>query len=216
MFCETGKVRLHYEVSGKGVPLIMLHGSGEDISIFDKALPLLEKQLKEIPSSSFTQSMQGKVAGVFVNSSARPGDAPTIKVRGTNSINYGQDPIYVIDGIVVDEGLNNINPDDIASIEVLKDASSKAIYGYRAANGVILVTTKKGRKGEGKITYDGWVGFQSYDEGNMKMLGSRDLFNLRYDAWLNQYLTANPNASDADIQDYINNTVDAFVRALEP
>ena len=168
---------------------------------------LSEKQLKEIPSSSFTQSMQGKVAGVFVNSSARPGDAPTIKVRGTNSINYGQDPIYVIDGIVVDEGLNNINPDDIASIEVLKDASSKAIYGYRAANGVILVTTKKGRKGEGKITYDGWVGFQSYDEGNMKMLGSRDLFNLRYDAWLNQYLTANPNASDADIQDYINNTI---------
>lgn len=168
---------------------------------------LSEKQLKEIPSSSFTQSMQGKVAGVFVNSSARPGDAPTIKVRGTNSINYGQDPIYVIDGIVVDEGLNNINPDDIASIEVLKDASSKAIYGYRAANGVILVTTKKGRKGEGKITYDGWVGFQSYDEGNMKMLGSRDLFNLRYDAWLNQYLTANPNASDADIQNYINNTI---------
>ena len=168
---------------------------------------LSEKQLKEIPSSSFTQSMQGKVAGVFVNSSARPGDAPTIKVRGTNSINYGQDPIYVIDGIVVDEGLNNINPDDIASIEVLKDASSKAIYGYRAANGVILVTTKKGRKGEGKITYDGWVGFQSYDEGNMKMFGSRDLFNLRYDAWLNQYLTANPNASDADIQNYINNTI---------
>ena len=168
---------------------------------------LSEKQLKEIPSSSFTQSMQGKVAGVFVNSSARPGDAPSIKVRGTNSINYGQDPIYVIDGIVVDEGLNNINPDDIASIEVLKDASSKAIYGYRAANGVILVTTKKGRKGEGKVTYDGWVGFQSYDEGNMKMLGSRDLFNLRYDAWLNQYLTANPNASDADIQDYINNTI---------
>ncbi len=168
---------------------------------------LSEKQLKEIPSSSFTQSMQGKVAGVLVNSSARPGDAPSIKVRGTNSINYGQDPIYVIDGIVVDEGLNNINPDDIASIEVLKDASSKAIYGYRAANGVILVTTKKGRKGEGKVTYDGWVGFQSYDEGNMKMLGSRDLFNLRYDAWLNQYLTANPNASDADIQDYINNTI---------
>ena len=168
---------------------------------------LSEKQLKEIPSSSFTQSMQGKVAGVFVNSSARPGDAPTIKVRGTNSINYGQDPIYVIDGIVVDEGLNNINPDDIASIEVLKDASSKAIYGYRAANGVILVTTKKGRKGEGKITYDGWVGFQTYDEGGMKMMGSRDLFNLRYDAWLNQYMTANPNASDADIQNYINNTI---------
>ena len=75
---------------------------------------LSEKQLKEIPSSSFTQSMQGKVAGVYVTSAARPGDSPTIKVRGTNSINYGQDPIYVIDGIVVDEGLNNINPDDIA------------------------------------------------------------------------------------------------------
>ena len=168
---------------------------------------LSEKQLKEIPSSSFTQSMQGKVAGVYVTSAARPGDSPTIKVRGTNSINYGQDPIYVIDGIVVDEGLNNINPDDIASIEVLKDASSKAIYGYRAANGVILVTTKKGRKGEGKVTYDGWVGFQSYDQGNMKMMGSRDLYNLRYDAWMNQFLTANPNATQAEIDSYIQNTI---------
>ena len=168
---------------------------------------LSEKQLKEIPSSSFTQSMQGKVAGVYVTSAARPGDSPTIKVRGTNSINYGQDPIYVIDGIVVDEGLNNINPDDIASIEVLKDASSKAIYGYRAANGVILVTTKKGRKGEGKVTYDGWVGFQSYDQGNMKMMGSRDLYNLRYDAWMNQFLTANPNATQAEIDNYIQNTI---------
>lgn len=168
---------------------------------------LSEKQLKEIPSSSFTQSMQGKVAGVYVTSAARPGDSPSIKVRGTNSINYGQDPIYVIDGIVVDEGLNNINPDDIASIEVLKDASSKAIYGYRAANGVILVTTKKGRKGEGKITYDGWVGFQNYDRGGMEMMGAKDLYNLRYDAWMNQFLTSNPGATDAQIQDYINNTL---------
>ncbi len=148
-----------------------------------------EKQLKEIPSVNLTSAMQGKVAGVYIsNESARPGGEPKIKVRGTNSIKYGQDPIYVVDGIIVDQGISMINPNDIASMEVLKDASAKSIYGYKAANGVIVITTKKGKKGEGKISYDGWVGVSTFDKSKMKTLDSRQLFDLRLDAYANNYM----------------------------
>ena len=166
-----------------------------------------EKQLKEVPTSNFTAAMQGKVAGVLITSASKPGDSPQIKVRGTNSINYGRDPIYVVDGMVVSDGISGINPNDIASIEVLKDASAKAIYGYRAANGVILVSTKKGQSGKGVVKYDGWVGFSSFDRGNMKTLGAKDLYNLRIDAWVNQYKSQNPNITESEISDYINNTL---------
>lgn len=164
-----------------------------------------EKQLKEVPSVNLTSAMQGKVAGVFItNSNATPGGEPSIKVRGVNSINFGQKPIYVVDGIVVDQGIGMLNPDDIASIEVLKDASSKAIYGYRAANGVVVVTTKKGKQGVGKINYDGWVGFSHYDKSRMETLGSKDLMDLRIDAFANHYMDNNPAMDRAD---YINNVL---------
>lgn len=79
--------------------------------------------------------------------------------------NGSTDPIYVIDGMVMDNsfsGFNAVNLNDVASIEVLKDASATALYGSRGSNGVVVITTKKGKKGEGKVSYDGWIGFQTY------------------------------------------------------
>jgi TonB-dependent SusC/RagA subfamily outer membrane receptor len=98
--------------------------------------------------------LQGKVAGVDVSvNSTAPGAGAKVRIRGIGSINSNIDPIYVVDGVVgVDP--NSINPNDIASIEVLKDASSTAIYGVRGANGVIMVTTKRGRKGPATISYE--------------------------------------------------------------
>ncbi len=121
-----------------------------------KAADLQDQQLTRIDDA-----LQGRVSGVsVVQSSGAPGSAPTIRVRGTTSIN-NSDPLYVIDGILVDNGgIDNINPNDIESIDVLKDASA-AIYGSRAASGVILVTTKKGKKGPAKVSYNGYVGFQA-------------------------------------------------------
>jgi TonB-linked SusC/RagA family outer membrane protein len=106
------------------------------------------------------QALQGRTSGVaVVQSSGAPGASPTVRIRGVTSIN-NSDPLYVIDGIIVDNGgIENINPNDVESIDVLKDASA-AIYGSRASNGVIIVTTKKGRQGPPKITYSGNVGFQ--------------------------------------------------------
>jgi TonB-linked SusC/RagA family outer membrane protein len=120
-----------------------------------KASDLDDQQVTRIDDA-----LQGRVSGVnVVQSSGAPGSTPIVRVRGVTSIN-NSDPLYVIDGVLVDNGgIDNINPNDIESIDVLKDASA-AIYGSRAASGVILVTTKKGKKGPAKISYSGYVGFQ--------------------------------------------------------
>lgn len=98
-------------------------------------------------------ALQGKTAGVqIVSSSARPGASPTVRIRGFSS-NGSSDPLYVVDGVRLGD-ISGIDPNDIASMEVLKDAASAAIYGAEAGNGVVLITTKKGTVGSGKITYN--------------------------------------------------------------
>ncbi len=164
------------------------------------------EKLNETPSTTVAGALQGKMAGLMVTPSAKPGDDATVRVRGINTINSGASPIYVIDGLVMDGdfgSFNSINPNDIESIQVLKDASATAIYGSRGANGVILVTTKKGRKGEGKVTYDGWVQ-TSHIAHRPKTMNARQLGDLRIDAFANGYLHSNPGA---DRNAYIQNTL---------
>jgi TonB-linked SusC/RagA family outer membrane protein len=135
------------------------------------------EQLKQVPITSLEQGIQGRVAGVQVTqASTAPGGGITIRVRGGTSINAGNEPLYVIDGFpiyndatmmpsTVDEGvspnpLSTINPSDIESIEILKDASATAIYGARGANGVVIITTKRGKPGKARISYEGYYGVQ--------------------------------------------------------
>ena len=122
-----------------------------------------EGQLQERPAASLNQALAGRISGVQVNTnSGRPGGRTNIRVRGFSSINSSNNPLYVIDGVALpqsnqaqaSQAIDYINPNDIVSVEVLKDASSTAIYGARGANGVILITTKRGKAGEGRITYD--------------------------------------------------------------
>jgi len=113
--------------------------------------------LKERPVQNAIDAMQGKAAGVDIVSNIRPGTVATVTIRGTRSITASNDPLYVVDGVILMGSLNDINPNDIASMEVLKDASATAIYGSRGANGVILITTKQGKKGKVDINYDGNV-----------------------------------------------------------
>jgi TonB-linked SusC/RagA family outer membrane protein len=119
--------------------------------------------LQERPASSLNQGLSGRITGVNVSSnSGRPGGRANIRIRGASSISVSNNPLYVIDGVILNAvelangstPIDYLNPNDIASIEVLKDASSTAIYGARGANGVILVTTKRGVSGEGRVTYD--------------------------------------------------------------
>ncbi|WP_312188060.1 TonB-dependent receptor [Sphingobacterium sp.] len=120
-----------------------------------------EKELKAMPVKDALQAMQGKVAGVDITSNQRPGTTGTITIRGVRSITANQGPLYVVDGMVLQAGgIDNINPSDIETIDVLKDASATAVYGSRGANGVVLVTTKQGKKGRLLLNYAGTVTFE--------------------------------------------------------
>lgn len=120
--------------------------------------------LLSTPVGSFDQTLGGRIAGVNVNSSeGMPGASMNIVIRGNNSLTQDNSPLYVIDGFPVEDPSAGamVNPSDIASIDILKDASATAIYGARGANGVVIITTKSGREGKAKITYDGSVGWQN-------------------------------------------------------
>ena len=119
------------------------------------------KDIKATPIVDLGRALQGRTAGVLVTqNSASPGAAATIRIRGTGSVNAGNDPLYVIDGFPTDN-INSLNPSDIASIEILKDASSTAIYGSRGSNGVVLVTTKRGKSGRSTVDFESYYGIQS-------------------------------------------------------
>ena len=122
-----------------------------------------QDKLRERPAPSLNQALSGKITGVQVNTnSGRPGGKSNVRIRGFSSINSSNNPLYVVDGVQLPQGnqdqfsqaIDYINPNDVVSVEVLKDASSTAIYGARGANGVILITTKRGQSGEGRVTYD--------------------------------------------------------------
>ena len=119
------------------------------------------KKLQAAPVNNAFEALQGKAAGVDITSSERPGTLGSIRIRGNRSINASNEPLYVVDGVPLQSGgIDALNPRDIESIDVLKDASSTAIYGSRGANGVILVTTRRGKEGALNINYSGTVTFQ--------------------------------------------------------
>lgn len=131
------------------------------------------EKILQSPALSAAEAIQGKVPGVLIsNSSWTPGATPTILIRGARSIKADNDPLYVIDGIPVSTAPNLIAPGDIESIEVLKDASATAIYGSRGANGVIIITTKKGKKGKVQVDYNGYYGIQTIQNKQELMNGA--------------------------------------------
>jgi len=119
------------------------------------------KSFKDQPVARVEDALNGRMSGVQVTSSGVPGGAMKIRVRGASSVNKSNDPLYVVDGIVRETGLEGINPEDIQSIQVLKDASSTAIYGARGANGVVMVQTKTGKVGATQVTFDASLGFSN-------------------------------------------------------
>ncbi|HEV8083296.1 MAG TPA: TonB-dependent receptor [Chitinophagaceae bacterium] len=120
--------------------------------------------IAKLPVLSVDQALQGKVPGVRITqNTGQPGDGVVVRIRGVGTIN-DNNPLFIVDGIPTKDGINFLSPNDIESIVVLKDASSAAIYGSRAANGVVLITTKSGKKGKPQFNYSGYGGFQSHGD----------------------------------------------------
>lgn len=172
---------LHVADSKLNEVVVIGYGTAKRANVTSSISSVTERDLKNIPVAGADQAIQGKVAGVTVSSNGgQPGGGVSVRVRGITSVN-GNDPLYVVDGVpmsgtiksleqnvlgggsgqVGQSVLASLNPNDIASIDILKDASAQAIYGSRAANGVVLINTKRGKTGEGKINYDVYYGWQS-------------------------------------------------------
>ena len=139
--------------------VVVGYGTQKKSDVTGAMISVGEKELKSRPVSNAFEAMQGKAAGVDITSNERPGAIGEIRVRGVRSLTASNTPLYVVDGIPImsSSGIETINPHDIESIDVLKDASATAIYGSRGANGVIMVTTKRGKEGKMTLSYSGTV-----------------------------------------------------------
>lgn len=191
---STVDVQMRVDVTSLSEVLVVGYGEVKRENLTGSVGSVSQQELKAIAISSLDQGMQGRVAGVQVNqASAEPGGGVAVRIRGVNSINGSNEPLYVIDGIpiinndgavsasgggrqnVASNALASLNPGDIASMEILKDASATAIYGARGANGVVIITTNKGKAGKTKVSFENYYGVQvvanQYDLANARMYG---------------------------------------------
>ena len=172
--------------------IVVAFGKSTRESFTGSAKVLDDEQLSLSQVSSVTDALAGQVAGVqLISSNGAPGSSATIRVRGISSINAGKDPLIVVDGVPYDGDMNNIAPSDIESMTVLKDAASNALYGARGANGVIMITTKKGTRGHSVVSFDAKVGVNSKAlQDYVTISDPRAYYEQHYKALYNYYAAA--------------------------
>ncbi|MEQ9440874.1 MAG: TonB-dependent receptor [Cyclobacteriaceae bacterium] len=167
-------ISLSPDIQSLSEVVVVGYGTQKKSDLTGAISSITSKDLTETPAGNVLEQSQGRLAGVdIVRSNGSPGSPVQIRIRGNRSINASNDPLYVIDGIPTSANINNFNPNDIESMEVLKDASAVAIYGSRGANGVILITTKKGKQGKAVISYDGYYGVKQPVE-NLDLMNGQE------------------------------------------
>ena len=197
--------------------LVVAYGMAKKSSYAGSASMVTSKQLTDLPSSSFENALTGKVAGLQItNASGQVGSVPTIQIRGIGSMNAGSTPLYVVDGVPMNAGnvgqmsgetystnniMSTLNPEDIESVSVLKDAAAASLYGSRAANGVILITTKQGKKGKAHVEFKSSIGFTpSWATKNYEPASTQHQVDMLYTVF-HDYQTSN-GADDATANAY--------------
>lgn len=175
--------------------VVVGYGTQRKVETTGSIASIKADELVQTPVVNVAQGLQARVAGVQVNqNTGAPGGNVSVRVRGTNSINGNSEPLYVVDGIQISNGggitdvspLSTINPNDIESVEILKDASASAIYGSRAANGVVLITTKRGKSGATRVTFDSYYGVQKVNK-TLPVLNAAEFAQLENEVFKNNY-----------------------------
>ena len=163
---QTLNISIEEDATALDEVVVVGYGVQKKSDVTGSVTSINKDRLSKLPVTNVLQAVQGAAAGVTISQgSSIPGDAPSALVRGRNSINAGTGPYIVVDGIPISKSggsLNDINPGDIESMEILKDASATAIYGTNGANGVILITTKHGKDGKPSVSYNGYIGFENF------------------------------------------------------
>lgn len=181
----TINVVLAEETIGVDEVVVVGYGTQKRKDLTGSVSSLNSKELKNIPVVRMDQALIGKVAGVQVMPvSGEPGASPQIRIRGVGSISASPDPLYVVDGFPI-SSIETLSPEDIESIDILKDASATAIYGSRGSNGVIIINTKRGKSGKAVITFDTYIGWQKVEK-TPKMMNAMQQAQYHYDGLRNR------------------------------
>jgi len=166
-------VTLHEDTQALDEVVVVGYGVQRKSDVTGALIRVNEKQLNSRPVNNAFEALQGKAAGVDITTSERPGTLGSILIRGSRSLNASNTPLYVVDGVPLSAGgIDGLNPRDIESIDILKDASSTAIYGSRGANGVVLITTRRGKEGNLQLNYSGSFTFEKLVDKNPAMSAS--------------------------------------------
>lgn len=188
-------VVLEADVKALNEVVVVGYGTQRKIETTGSIASVKSSDLVQTPVANVAQGLQARVSGIQINqNSGSPGGNVSVRIRGTNSINGTSEPLYVVDGIQISNGggindvspLSTINPNDIESVEVLKDASASAIYGARAANGVVLITTKRGKSGATRVTLDTYYGMQKVTK-TLPVLNAAEFAQLENEVFKNSY-----------------------------
>lgn len=203
------KVVLHSDTEVLDEVMVVAYGTAKKSSFTGSAAVVNSESIGKIQTTNATTALAGRAAGVQLNvASGQPGQSsPTIRIRGISSINAGKEPLIVVDGVPYDGDMNNINSQDIESMTVLKDAASSALYGSRGANGVIIITTKKGSTGQAKINVDAKWGVNSRAIPNYNLINNTALYYETYYKGLMNYFTNVQGMSVADAHASINKSL---------
>ena len=206
---QTLNITIEEDATALDEVVVVGYGVQKKSDVTGSVTSINKDRLSKLPVTNVLQAVQGAAAGVTITQgSSIPGDAPSALVRGRNSINAGTGPYIVVDGIPISKSggsLNDINPADIESMEILKDASATAIYGTNGANGVILITTKHGKDGKPTVSYNGYVGFEDFAKKMDFCNGAQ--ITQRY----KDYVAQNPG--ETMYNDYVKNQNEAAAQA---
>ncbi|WP_410510777.1 SusC/RagA family TonB-linked outer membrane protein [Bacteroides fluxus] len=172
--------------------MVVAYGTAKKSSFTGSASTIDSKKLASRPITNVTKGLEGQTTGVLTTSgSGQPGESSSVVIRGFGSINASKNPLYVVDGIPFDGSLSSINPSDIETMTILKDASAGALYGARGANGVVMITTKKGKEGKTQVNLRSTVGWASRAIKEYDMLDQKEFVQLSYEALRNGYVFEN-------------------------
>ena len=210
-------VDVKLEVDSKSLSEVVVVGYGSQLKkeVTGSVQTVGSADIKDLPVTQVTQKLQGRLAGVQINqATGKPGQGMSVRIRGQVSVSAGSDPLYVIDGFPITGNIGALNPDEIDEITILKDAASTSLYGSRAANGVVLITTKKGKPGETSVSLNAYYGFQKVPQrGRVKMLNAQEFaqFKKEYYEDMNQTVPAE-FANPSDYAGKNNDWYDALLR----
>ncbi|BDD00838.1 TonB-dependent receptor [Persicobacter psychrovividus] len=196
---STINVQLDADVTELDEVMVVAYGVAKKSAFTGSASFVDEERIQTAQVTNVSNALQGTSSGVqVISASGQPGESASVRIRGVGSINSGSDPLYVVDGVPFDGDLSSINPTDIKSMTVMKDAASAAIYGSRAANGLIMITTKSGLSGtEPKINIRSTMGVSSRAVKPIERLGTNDYMELKWEAMRNGFMDNGQDAATA-------------------